>query len=112
MVSKLTRAEAFAADHYVSGPYADDPPAKATCSVTSSDQFSPGISGALGYQPVIPTLTVAQQFRLIEIAHDTQHEAVRRSALELLNRAMNPVRTYEPGFQIRDGTAFPGEPLA
>jgi hypothetical protein len=38
-----------------------------------------------------PKLTVAQRFRLIEIAHETKDERVREAALEMLKRCMMAV---------------------
>ena len=56
--------------------------------------------GMIGEQKLVwipgePTLTIVQQFRLIEIAHETQHAGVRNRALEILDRAMHPMAVAE-----------------
>lgn len=55
-----------------------------------------GVSGFLGSAPLTITqvenpLTQHQQFRLIEIAHETKHDDVRVAALKLLHLAQNPL---------------------
>jgi hypothetical protein len=57
--------------------------------------------GDLAYVPEPERLTLAQRFRLIEIAHETPHAALRDEVIRLLVLAAHPPLVMTTGGEIR-----------
>lgn len=45
-------------------------------------------------------LSIHEQFRLVEIAHETSNADIRKAALEVLERALHPLMMFTVGQNV------------